>query len=82
MPQTQVRVVGSGFTTFNYNGKPIAFCEAIEDSGQRAFSDVGQTLKARVKTLPGKQWRVRRAFDERIRSDFAAVGLKLAWDKG
>ena len=42
MPQTQVRVVGSGFTTFNYNGKPIAFCEAIEDSGQRAFSDVGQ----------------------------------------
>jgi small-conductance mechanosensitive channel len=53
-----------------------------EDLGLAAFSDVGQTLKARVKTLPGKQWRVRRAFDERIRSDFAAVGLKLAWDKG
>lgn len=42
MPQTKVRVVGSGFTTFNYAGKPIAFCEAIEDSGQRAFSDLGQ----------------------------------------
>ncbi len=42
MPQTKVRVVGSGFTTFNYRGKPIAFCEGVEDSGQRAFSDMGQ----------------------------------------
>ena len=42
MPQTRVRVVGSGYTTFNYRGKPIAFCEGIEDSGQRAFSDLGQ----------------------------------------
>ncbi len=53
-----------------------------EDQGLAPYSDIGQTLKARVKTLPGKQWRVRRAFDERIRRDFAAVGLKLAWDKG
>lgn len=42
MPSTKVRVVGSGFTTFTYRGQPIAFCEAIADSGQRAFSDVGQ----------------------------------------
>jgi hypothetical protein len=42
MPQTQVRVVGSGFTAFSYQGKPIAFCEGVEDSGQRAFSDLGQ----------------------------------------
>lgn len=42
MPQTRVRVVGSGFTSFSYQNKPIAFCETIEDSGQRAFSDVGQ----------------------------------------
>jgi hypothetical protein len=42
VPNTKVRVVGSGFTTFNYNGKPIAFCEGVEDSGQRAFSDLGQ----------------------------------------
>lgn len=42
MPQTKVRVVGSGFTTFKYRGKPIAFCEGVEDSGQRAFSDLGQ----------------------------------------
>lgn len=42
MPTTRVRVVGSGFTTFNYNGRPIAFLEGVEDSGQRAFSDIGQ----------------------------------------
>lgn len=42
MPQTKVRVVGSGFTTFNYRGQAIAFCEQVEDSGQRAFSDLGQ----------------------------------------
>jgi hypothetical protein len=42
VPQTKVRVVGSGFTSFSYKGKAIAFCEAIEDSGQRAFSDLGQ----------------------------------------
>lgn len=42
MPETRVRVVGSGYTTFQYGGKSIAFCEGIEDSGQRAFSDVGQ----------------------------------------
>lgn len=41
MPQTKVRVVGSGYTAFKYAGKTIAFCEAIEDSGQRAFSDQG-----------------------------------------
>jgi hypothetical protein len=42
VPNTQVRVVGSGFTTFNYQGKPIAFLTGVEDSGQRAFSDMGQ----------------------------------------
>jgi len=45
MPQTKVRVVGSGFTTFHYRGKPIAFCEGVEDSGQRAFSDMGQPFQ-------------------------------------
>lgn len=45
MPQTKVRVVGSGFTTFAYNNKPIAFAEGIEDSGQKAFSDLGQPFQ-------------------------------------
>lgn len=42
MPNTQVRVVGSGFSSFSYQGQPIAFLEGVDDSGQRAFSDAGQ----------------------------------------
>jgi hypothetical protein len=41
MPNTQVRVVGSGYSTFSYQGQPIAFLEQVDDSGQRAFSDAG-----------------------------------------
>ena len=35
MPQTKVRNVGSGFTTFNYRGQPIAFLDSMQDGGQR-----------------------------------------------
>src|SRR5690349_16115284 len=35
MPQTKTRVVGSGFTTFNWRGQPIAFLDGFVDSGQR-----------------------------------------------
>lgn len=34
MPQTQTRVVGSGFTTFDWQGQPIAFLDGFTDSGQ------------------------------------------------
>ena len=37
MAQTRVRVVGSGFTTLEYNGQPIAFLRSFTDSGQRAI---------------------------------------------
>lgn len=42
MALTKARVVGSGYTVLSYNKKPIAYCEGWEDSGQRAFSDIGQ----------------------------------------
>lgn len=41
MPQTKVRVVGSGFTTFNYDGKAIAFLDSFTDSGQTAIGGQG-----------------------------------------
>ena len=37
MPQTQVRVVGSGFTTLHFRSQPIAFLDRFVDSGQTAF---------------------------------------------
>lgn len=45
MPNGQVRVVGSGYTAFLYKGQIIAFCEGVEDSGQKAFSDLGQPFQ-------------------------------------
>lgn len=41
MANQKVRVVGSGYSTFSYRGKPIAYLEQVEDSGVRAFSDAG-----------------------------------------
>jgi len=37
VPQPTVRVVGGGFTTFNYKGKPLAFLEALTDTGQKPY---------------------------------------------
>lgn len=41
MPDTKVRVVGSGYSTFSYKGSPLFWLEQVEDSGQAAFSDAG-----------------------------------------
>lgn len=41
MPQTRVRVAGSGFTTFNYRGQAIAFLDQVEDSGQGPYGGSG-----------------------------------------
>lgn len=38
MPQTKVRVVGSGFTTLNYLGQPIAYMDGFTDSGQEPIT--------------------------------------------
>jgi hypothetical protein len=46
MPITKSRVVGSGFTTFNYNGTPIAMLKAVNDSGQNAGADGGPAYEA------------------------------------
>lgn len=41
MPQTRVRVVGSGFTSLEYNGSPIAFLQSFNDSGQGPYGGAG-----------------------------------------
>jgi hypothetical protein len=50
MPRTQTRVVGSGFTTFNYRGQPILWLESVADSGQAplAGSEAVYTLESKV----------------------------------
>lgn len=41
MPQTRVRVVGSGFTTLQWRGNPIAFLDSFTDSGARPIGGNG-----------------------------------------
>lgn len=41
---TKTRIVGSNFTTFVFNGQPIAWCDQVTDSGQKA--GVGQAYEA------------------------------------
>lgn len=37
MPPSRVRVVGSGFTTLNWGGAPIAWLESFNDQGQPPY---------------------------------------------
>lgn len=41
MPPSRVRVVGSGYTSLEYNGQPIAFLQSFQDSGQRPAGGAG-----------------------------------------
>jgi hypothetical protein len=41
VPETNVRVVGSGYTTLEYAGRPIAYLDNFVDSGQRSFAGPG-----------------------------------------
>lgn len=46
MPQPQTRIVGSGFTTFNYRGKAIAFLESVVDGGQQPMASRGNPVES------------------------------------
>ena len=38
MPQTRARVVGSNYTTLNWNGRPIAWLDSFLDNGQNPIA--------------------------------------------
>ena len=78
MANTQVRVVGSGYTTFNYNNKAIAFCEGIEDSGQRAFSNAGQPFEF-IHPL-GKRTPVEIATSRVLQGGTLALTIRELWN--
>lgn len=44
MPHTQSRVVGSGFTSFNYRGRTIAFLDSVADSGQAPINPTAEAV--------------------------------------
>lgn len=50
----------------------------IEVVGVDQITDAGMTLKARIKTAPGKQWMVQREYLRRIKLAFDAADIDLA----
>lgn len=50
----------------------------IEVVGVDQLTDTGMTLKARIKTAPGKQWMVQREYLRRIKLAFDAADIDLA----
>ncbi len=50
----------------------------VQVLGVDKLSDNGVVLKARIKTRPGEQWRVGRAYNRRIKAAFDAAGVELA----
>jgi small conductance mechanosensitive channel len=49
----------------------------IDVAGVDRLDSSGIVLKARIKTGPGKQWAVQRAFLQRIKSAFDAAGIDI-----
>lgn len=50
---------------------------ALEMHGITAFGDSAITVRARIKTLPGKQWATGRAYNEIIKEVFDARGIEI-----
>jgi hypothetical protein len=46
MPQPKVRIVGAGYSTFNYQGRPIAYLESVQDAGQKPYETAHESIYA------------------------------------
>lgn len=53
--------------------------EPLEIAGVDDFTDVGVVIKARMKTRPGKQWRVSREFQRRMKLAFDTQGIEIGY---
>lgn len=51
--------------------------EPIGIDGLDRFADSALVIRARVKTWPGKQWRVGRSYNQRIKEAFDAAGIEI-----
>ena len=49
----------------------------IEIPGLDQFGESAITVKARIRTLPGKQWPVQRAFNQRLKTAFEHAGIEI-----
>jgi len=53
--------------------------EALDVVGVDQFTDTGVVIKARIKTTPGDQWQVARAFNRRLKLDLDAAQVDIGY---
>jgi small conductance mechanosensitive channel len=53
--------------------------EPIEILGLDRFGDFALVVRARIKTRPGRQWRVGRIYNERIKLAFDGAGIEIPY---
>jgi len=53
--------------------------EPIEVLGLDRFGDFALVVRARVKTRPGRQWRIGRIYNARIKAAFDAAGIEIPY---
>ncbi len=51
--------------------------EPLEVQGLNSFDDSAVVIRARIKTRPGMQWAVRRAFNRRMKNRFDELGIEI-----
>jgi moderate conductance mechanosensitive channel len=53
--------------------------EPLEVVGVDQFTDVGVSVKARIKTRPGDQWKVQREYNRRLKAAFDAEHVEIGY---
>jgi small conductance mechanosensitive channel len=51
--------------------------EPIEILGLDSFADSAVVIRARIKTLPPKQWEIKREFNRRMKRRFDELGIEI-----
>jgi small conductance mechanosensitive channel len=51
--------------------------EPINVQGLNSLDDSAVVIRARIKTKPGKQWSMRRAFNRRMKNRFDELGIEI-----
>ncbi|GGF06104.1 mechanosensitive ion channel [Stappia taiwanensis] len=55
----------------------VQILEPLEMHGVTTFGDSAITVRARIKTVPGSQWAVGRAYNEKIKAVFDEEGIEI-----
>jgi moderate conductance mechanosensitive channel len=71
------RLMGVAFERLMQTDHQASVLEPLEMQGIADFVDTAMILRARIKTLPGKQWGVGRAYNELLKTVFDEHGILI-----